>query len=310
MKQFRYWVIQLMGLSKAEANGAILLFTLIIIIIATPFAFKATMSNSYDSYSKDSAMLNAILDSIKIQNLVPPSQYNSFNNKEAIVKVDLKEFNPNKVSYEELTSLGFTKNQSNQIVNYVNKGGRFNIKTDLLKIYSMDTPLFKRVEPYILLPNKTVLTKLDSGTFNFNNEKDKSSFEISRFDINTADTIMLKQINGIGSVLSNRIIKYRDRLGGFKNPNQLNEVYGLPSETIDKLRQYVFINDSSISKININQASYDNLQNHPYINRKIADAIIVYRNQHGPYESVNDLLKIHIITPEIFEKMKSYIHVD
>ncbi|MEM9858315.1 MAG: helix-hairpin-helix domain-containing protein, partial [Bacteroidota bacterium] len=49
---------------------------------------------------------------------------------------------------------------------------------------------------------------------------------IARFDINEADTTQLKQLKGIGSVFSRRILKYRKLLGGFVTSDQLSEVYG------------------------------------------------------------------------------------
>ena len=57
----------------------------------------------------------------------------------------------------------------------------------------------------------------------------KSSFEprvVKRIesqsiDLNIADTLTLKKLKGVGSVYSNRIIKYRDLLGGFSNKRQL-----------------------------------------------------------------------------------------
>jgi DNA uptake protein ComE-like DNA-binding protein len=80
--------------------------------------------------------------------------------------------------------------------------------------------------------------------------------------INKADSIQLKQLKGIGSVLSNRIIKYRNRLGGFVYKEQLLEVWGLTAETYDKINPHIKI-DSIPTKLSINQSA-DQFINHPY----------------------------------------------
>ncbi|MBA22128.1 MAG: hypothetical protein CMP52_02125 [Flavobacteriales bacterium] len=48
-------------------------------------------------------------------------------------------------------------------------------------------------------------------------------------DINKATAEELKQIRGIGAVLSKRIVNYRSRLQGFEDLDQFFEVYGLDS---------------------------------------------------------------------------------
>ena len=40
---------------------------------------------------------------------------------------------------------------------------------------------------------------------------------------------------------------------------------------------------------------------------KIAEAIVEYRKEHGPYQSVNDLLNIKGIGPKVLEKNKNDI---
>ena len=56
------------------------------------------------------------------------------------------------------------------------------------------------------------------------------------FDINTANAEDLQKIHGIGQVLSQRIIRYRERLQGFALETQLAEVYGLSPEVVARLQ--------------------------------------------------------------------------
>ena len=61
--------------------------------------------------------------------------------------------------------------------------------------------------------------------------------------------------------------------------------------------------------ISINAADVNTLQQHPYIRWPLANAIVQYRQQHGAYGSVDQLLQINIVTPEILEKIRPYLTV-
>src|SRR5690606_2394247 len=99
----------------------------------------------------------------------------------------------------------------------------------------------------------------------------------------------------IGPVFASRIIHYRDKLGGFHDASQLLEVYGMDEERYEPLRSQVFVDISLLKKININDADFEQLNGHPFINYKQANAIVQYRKQHGDFEKVDDLLNILII---------------
>jgi competence protein ComEA len=128
------------------------------------------------------------------------------------------------------------------------------------------------------------------------------------FDINKADSVQLMRIRGIGSKRASWILKYRNRLGGFKSTNQVSEVFGLDSATIDSVRKYTFVSpDFSPKKIYINTATVEMLGRHPYLNFKIAKAIVAFREQHGRFQMADDLLKIRLVTPETIRKIKPYL---
>ena len=55
-------------------------------------------------------------------------------------------------------------------------------------------------------------------------------------DLNTASAEDLQRVRGIGPTLSERIVKFRTRLGGFSENDQLKEVYGLTEEIVLKCK--------------------------------------------------------------------------
>ena len=126
-------------------------------------------------------------------------------------------------------------------------------------------------------------------------------------DINTADSIALIALPGIGSKLSRRIINFRDKLGGFYKVEQIGETFGLADSTFHTIKDYIEINTREIRKININTASVEEMKLHPYLRFSIANAIVQYRAQHGNFVNVADIKKIMIITEEVFEKIIPYL---
>ena len=100
-------------------------------------------------------------------------------------------------------------------------------------------------------------------------------------NLNSCDSASLEALPGIGPVLSARIIKYRNLLGGYVSADQLKEVYGLPEETFDMISSRVFTDSLSVRKIRINEADYKELIRHPYFQESEVSAILKYRELKG-----------------------------
>jgi competence ComEA-like helix-hairpin-helix protein len=147
------------------------------------------------------------------------------------------------------------------------------------------------------------------GIYRYDSIHVKKTFQPKVIDINTADTTAFISLPGIGSKLASRIANFREKLGGFYSIEQLGEVYGLQDSVFQKIRKYLRLNDPSVKKININIATVDELKAHPYIKYNIANAIIAYRNQHGPFSAVEDIKKIMVVTEELYSKMLPYFAI-
>ena len=126
-------------------------------------------------------------------------------------------------------------------------------------------------------------------------------------EINSADSAKLTRIRGIGPAFAMRIISYRDRLGGFLNKEQLKEVYGIDTLKYAEIKNGVSIDPSHIKKIKINEVDFEGLRKFPYFTNKQTNAVIQYRNQHGNYQSVNDMRNIAILDEGILRKIEPYI---
>ena len=104
----------------------------------------------------------------------------------------------------------------------------------------------------------------------------------------------MKKVYGIGDGLSDRILKEKEKLGGFVTMNQMNDVWGLSPEVIVKLNeQFKIVTLPNIKKININSASIKELMQFPYFSKyQLAKSIVTYRSMNGEIKSTEDLIKI------------------
>jgi competence protein ComEA len=282
-----------------------------VLLTAAPFLFSRIYSSNQTISANPADQ--QLLDSLVAQLEKAPDTYN--RSRKTIATIPLYKFNPNTLALEQWQAFGLPKYLGQRILNYRSKVGDFTYRAELGKIYGMPDSVFQRLYPFIDLPEtkpnnysrKGIGSSQPRPTPDWEN-RPRERFVLAPFNINTADTTQLKQIRGIGSKLSARIVKYRDRLGGFYSLEQLREVYGLQPEVIDSLSKYTFVAKAhSPARINLNTATIDELRTHPYMTSNLARAIVAYREQHGRFESVEELKQIKIIKPEQYEKLRPYL---
>lgn len=286
--------------SKKERSGIIALFILMLLSIFSYFAIDffyfsqpkydySNFKNEIDEFEKGQLLIVAEKKSY---------QKRAFTSKKN--KQQYFHFNPNTISYDSLTLLGIYPNICQRIIKYREAGGVFSQPKDLMKIYGFNEKLYHKLESYIHI-NPIEINNTSTST------KKENKKSVIILNLNTADSTQLMSLYGIGSKLSNRIIQYRNKLGGFYSIDQLKEVYGLKEELILKIQDQITV-DRSYSKININQATAAELKNHPYIKTwNQANAIVNYREKHGNYSTVNDLLKTDLVDADLCRKIAPYL---
>lgn len=129
-------------------------------------------------------------------------------------------------------------------------------------------------------------------------------------ELNHADTTSLKKIPGIGTAFSNRIIKYRELLGGYYSISQLQEVYGIDEEKYTALAVWFETDTSAIRKLKINQLPIQSLARHPYLNYKQAQIIINLRERKGNITSWQMLELLDEFTESDKNRLRPYISFD
>lgn len=86
------------------------------------------------------------------------------------------------------------------------------------------------------------------------------SLPVEAVDINTASAAELARVlSGIGKIKAQRIVEYRDKMGGFVSLEQLTEVKGIGPKTLARNRDKIEISDVPRPKIKPNRAIDRNL---------------------------------------------------
>jgi competence protein ComEA len=290
-QQFRYFF----GFTKTEANGAIIIIAIMILVTFLPMA-----NRYYQSNRTVDVKIQLNLDSIRQQ----MNEQLLFDSAEEKVNRHISDFNPNEVTFGALRSYGLSDEVSNRWLKYLQAGGTFKGKEDVKKIYGLTNEDYLRLQDYmvippILPPEKVIVRE---------REPVEEVIAIVQFDINLVDTLELEKIRGIGKVLSFRIIRFRESLGGFVKLDQLDEVYGIEDYALVNLKETAIITDEFLPiQLNVNKFSIEEIAKHPYVGFQEAKVIVAYRDQHGNFENIGDLLKIHTIDSTWLNRVLPYL---
>ena len=206
-------------------------------------------------------------------------------------------FDPNQLSAAGFQAMGLDSMLASRITRYREKGGKFRKPEDLLRIWGMDTADWKILRNYIRIAEYS-----DQKPSVF-----KKSARSVQYDLNLADTTDFESVTGIGSKTAARIVKYRAALGGFVRKEQLYEVFGIDSLAVFSMDEFFIAPDFAPRFIDLNLATYEELEVHPYLSRAQAKAILFYRYRHGAFQSPEDLKKVKLIDQKILERLTPYI---
>jgi DNA uptake protein ComE-like DNA-binding protein len=218
-------------------------------------------------------------------------------------------FDPNTATDAGWKELGLQDKTIATLRNYLSKGGRIRKPEDLKKIYGFPEEAYNALHPYVRISETgDAVRKYDTNKFHVNQPFIRKPGELQRVRINHADSSQWEALPGIGPKLAARIILFRTKLGGFYSKEQVAETYGLPDSTFQKIRPYLEEDDLvPIATLDINHASQEELQAHPYLSYQLARLIIAYRNQHGPFKQKEEIKKLALMTPELFARLDPYI---
>ena len=226
-------------------------------------------------------------------------------------EVVLQTFDPNTVDSLTLIHFGLKPWKVKNFLHYRAAGKVFRSAEDLGDTYGWTPEDVERVASYVRVGKqyeKKEKTREERKQWEKKEEKlehTSNKFQsLTKVDVNTADTTMLRRIPGVGAKISDAIVRYRKRLGGFHSVEQLLDIKIVSPELLDWME---VSSSPNLQKLNLNKASFQALNNHPYISYEQTKALLQYIRLYGNVKDEETLLATGIFTKEEVEKLKPYI---
>lgn len=227
-------------------------------------------------------------------------QENDIQKNAFTAPVKLFYFDPNAASHQTLMQLGLTAKNAQTILNYRQKGGRFKSAEDLLKIWGIKRSLAIALMPYVQIKANNFGPNLSVSNQRSGFNQPYTPKPIPTIQMESATQTEWELLPGIGPVLAQRILKYRDRIGGFSDKTDLLKVYGISDSLFQIIQPYLTIQAVGKPSINTSNAAMLVKAGVPLA---IAQAIVQYRLQYGAYQSLEDLKRIVFIQPAQYQQL-------
>ena len=241
------------------------------------------------------------------ENLIAFQQrIDSLKEQEKANQYTISPFNPNFISDYKAYILGISAEQLSRLQSFKETGKYVNSAKEFQEVTGVSDSLLATIEPLFKFPD-WVTQKKTGYPSSYDN---KPTAKIIKKDLNTATTEDLLPIRGIGEKLSERILKYRERLGGFSHKKQLSEIYGLSDEVVTEVwKHFDLLSPTHITKIDVNLASKKELSKVPYLSYKEVETLLIFRSEQGNIQSLNELQAIGFSAEKI-EQLGWYLKIE
>ena len=217
-------------------------------------------------------------------------------------------FNPNFISDFKGYTLGMSSEEIDRLLKFRKQNKWINSASDFHKVTRVSDSLLNELIPFFKFP-EWVTNPKKKKWISKNDVSEKQYSE--KIDLNEATIVELQTVRGIGETLSTRIVAYRDRLGGFKSNVQLNQVYGLRQDVIERnLHEFTVKTPKEIKTISINKATASDIATIPGISFELAKKIWEFRILNESIAQFSDLEKIEGLSKGKLDLIKLYLHID
>lgn len=282
-------------LSKGERIGISVLLLLLSLHLSIGYWLPATEAGPVPLDQELAAFLQQEASLMAVANSAP---------KDAAVANELFPFNINSIDSVGMAKLGLSKRSISGLLRFRSKGGKVRDEAAFDKLFSLTETEKDRLRPWLRFDQEAAgATSTNKPDFN------KTAATWQAVSLNQADSLALLEVPGIGPAFAGRIVRYRERLGGFTSIYQLKEVYGIDSARYEALAPLFHLPTITVQPLYVNQAEELQLAAHPYIGKVLARRVVAYRQQHGPFKKPEDMLRIHGLDSLRFQKLLPYVQV-
>ena len=134
-----------------------------------------------------------------------------------------------------------------------------------------------------------------------------STLCLARIPLNTSDSLQLAEVYIIDTHLASRIVRYRERLGGFYDARQLLDIFSIDEELYLSLMTRLFLDTVQLRSLDVNNANFKTIMKHPYISSyKNTKAIFRYLD-YGAIGNWEEFYAIPNLALDNPEGLKYYI---
>lgn len=217
----------------------------------------------------------------------------------------LQPFNPNFISEYKAYIIGLSSEQLDKIYKYRAQKKWINSTDDFQKVTGVSDSLLKTIIPLLKFPDW-----INSNKKTIVNRKPKYPIKsyAQKEDLNAITSKELQSSVGIPDFIAERIIKYRESIGGFLDDIQLEDVLGLYDNQRNKLLSlYTVKTRPEIRKVNINNASVKELMDVPYFDFETALSIKDYIDEHQEISELKELGEIEGFSLEKIDRIALYL---
>tara|TARA_R100000935_G_scaffold1847_3_gene5550 strand:- start:4982 stop:5869 length:888 start_codon:yes stop_codon:yes gene_type:complete len=283
--------------TKSEQGGILLFIVLIVVVLSCYLFVDFSSEKSLDTTSPEVVLKQKQLDSLRLAELEAR-------------KPKIYPFNPNFITDYRAYTLGMPTEAFDKLQQFRKENKWINSISDFKRVTGVSDVWLDSISPYFKFPDWVTHPKPKFNKSNFVDFNKEKPFQ-QKIDLNKATALELQQVSGIGEALSERIIQYRNTLGGFSDDVQLYEVYGLSPQVVERTKNLFTVKSpKTIYKININSASASDLSTIPGINFDLGKKIWEFVKVREGIQSLAELEKIEGITAKKIERFQLYLSVE
>ncbi len=291
--------------NKRQRNGIFFLLLFIVILQAIYVYVDFSSDNKVNANTVELLAFKYELDSLKRIELEKR-------------KPKIYPFNPNFITDFKGYQLGMSINEIDRLHSFRKKNKYVNSTKEFQEVTKVSDSLLNKISPYFKFPDWVVKRNqqkqkkqaLVSGVLNNNSFKEPwvQNITISTSDINKATQQDFETINGVGEVISERIIKYRNKLQGYSYTNQLYEVWRLEKSTANAiLKVFKIYQKPTIKKVNVNTATFKQVLKNPYIDYELCKKIFEFRDEVAELQDISELRNIKDFPLDKYDRIVLYL---